>query len=113
VACVRHSDTVSRHGGDEFVVLLSEVTRAEDAALTANKILAAVGRPHRISDQDVNVTVSVGIGVYPDDGADAETLLKNADTALFRAKDRGRSNHQFFEPDRNVPTGASAGGRNR
>jgi diguanylate cyclase (GGDEF)-like protein/PAS domain S-box-containing protein len=102
VACVRHSDTVSRHGGDEFVVLLSEVTRAEDAALTAKKILAAVSRPHRIGHQDVNVTVSVGIGVYPDDGADAETLLKNADLALFQAKARGRSNHQFFEPDRNV-----------
>jgi diguanylate cyclase (GGDEF)-like protein/PAS domain S-box-containing protein len=97
VACVRHSDTVSRHGGDEFVVLLSEVTRAEDATLTANKILAAVSRPHRIGDQDVNVTVSVGIGVYPDDGADAEALLKNADIALFQAKAHGRSNHQFFE----------------
>jgi len=102
VACVRHSDTVSRHGGDEFVVLLSEVTRAEDAALTANKILAAVSRPHRIDDQDVDITVSVGIGVYPDDGADAETLLKNADIALFQAKAQGRSNHQFFEPDMEV-----------
>jgi diguanylate cyclase (GGDEF)-like protein/PAS domain S-box-containing protein len=108
VACVRHSDTVSRHGGDEFVVLLSEVTRAEDAALTANKILAAVTRPHRIGDQDVNVTVSVGIGVYPDDGADAETLLKNADIALFQAKAQGRSNHQFFEREMNVRATAGA-----
>jgi diguanylate cyclase (GGDEF)-like protein/PAS domain S-box-containing protein len=98
VTCVRNSDTVSRHGGDEFVVLLSEVTRAEDAALTANKILAAVSRTHRIGHQDVKVTVSVGIGVYPNDGADAETLLKNADIALLRAKAHGRSNHQFFEP---------------
>ena len=102
VACVRNSDTVSRHGGDEFVVLLSEVTRAEDAASTANKILAAVSRPHCIGDQDLNVTVSVGIGVYPDNGADAETLLENADIALSHAKARGRSNHQFFEPDMNV-----------
>ena len=108
VACVRHSDTVSRHGGDEFVVLLSEVTRAEDAALTANKILAAVSRPHRIGDQDVNVTVSVGIGVYPDNGADAETLLKNADIALFQAKAQGRSNHQFFEREMNVRATAGA-----
>jgi diguanylate cyclase (GGDEF)-like protein len=113
VACVRDSDTVSRQGGDEFVVLLSEVSRAEDAALTANKILAAVSRPHRIGDQDVNVTVSVGIGVYPDDGADAQTLLKNADFALFQAKARGRSNHQFFEPDRNVRASAGAVERNR
>jgi diguanylate cyclase (GGDEF)-like protein/PAS domain S-box-containing protein len=102
VACVRHSDTVSRHGGDEFVVLLSEVTRAQDVASTANKMLAAVGRPHRIGNQDLNVTVSVGIGVYPDDGADAETLLQNADVALFHAKARGRSNHQFFERHMNV-----------
>ena len=102
VACVRHSDTVSRHGGDEFVILLSEVTRAEHAAFTADKILAAVSRPHRIGHQDLNVTVSVGIGVYPDDGADAEGLLKNADIALFQAKAHGRSNHQFFEPDREV-----------
>jgi len=102
VACVRNSDTVSRHGGDEFIVLLSEVARAGDAALTTNKILAAVSRPHRIGDQDLSVTVSVGIGVYPDNGADAETLLENADIALSHAKARGRSNHQFFEPDMNV-----------
>jgi len=108
VACVRNSDTVSRHGGDEFVVLLSEITRAEDAALTATKILTAVSRPHRIGHQDLNVTVSVGIGVYPDDGADAETLLKNADIALFHAKAQGRSNHQFFEPGMNVRVRAGA-----
>jgi len=108
VACVRSSDTVSRHGGDEFVVLLSEITRGEDAALTANKILTAVSRPHRIGHQDLNVTVSVGIGVYPDDGADAETLLKNADIALFHAKAQGRSNHQFFEPGMNVRVRAGA-----
>lgn len=113
VTCVRHSDTVSRHGGDEFVVLLSEVARAQDAALTANKILAAVSRPHRIGDQDLNVTVSVGIGVYPDDGADAETLLKNADLALFQAKAHGRSNHQFFKPDGNVRASDGALERNR
>jgi diguanylate cyclase (GGDEF)-like protein len=101
VACVRSSDTVSRQGGDEFVVLLSEVARAEDAALSADKILAAVSAPHRIDHQDLHVTVSVGIGVYPDDGTDAETLLKNADSALFRAKANGRGNHQFFERDMN------------
>jgi len=107
VACVRHSDTVSRHGGDEFVILLSEVARAEHAAFTADKILAAVSRPHRIGHQDLQVTVSVGIGVYPDDGADAEALLKNADIALFQAKAHGRSNHQFFE--REMDARATAG----
>ena len=102
VTCVRSSDTVSRQGGDEFVILLSEVTRAEDVALTADKILAAASRPHRIDRQDLQITVSVGIGVYPDDGADAETLLRNADLALFHAKAHGRSNHQFFKPDMSV-----------
>lgn len=102
VTCVRNSDTVSRQGGDEFVVLLSEVARAEDVAFTADKILAAVSRPHRIDHKDLHVTVSVGIGVYPADGADAETLLKNADLALFHAKSHGRSNHQFFKPNMHV-----------
>jgi diguanylate cyclase (GGDEF)-like protein/PAS domain S-box-containing protein len=98
-ACVRRSDTVSRQGGDEFVILLAEVAHAQDAALTADKILAAVGRPHRIGHKDLHVTVSVGIAVYPDDGADAETLLRNADAALLQAKGQGRSKHQFFVPD--------------
>jgi diguanylate cyclase (GGDEF)-like protein len=82
------------------VVLLSEVARAEDVARTADKILAAVSKPHRIDHQDLHITVSVGIGVYPNDGEDAETLLKNADLALFRAKSHGRSNHQFFKANR-------------
>lgn len=102
VACVRSSDTVSRYGGDEFVVLLSELAHTEDAALSADKILAALRSPHRIEHQDLHVTVSVGIGVYPNDGTDGETLLKNADAALFNAKAKGRSNHQFFQPDMNV-----------
>jgi len=99
VNCVRGSDTVSRQGGDEFVVLLTEVVRAEDVALTADKILCAVSLPYRIEQQDLRVTVSVGIGVYPTDGADAETLLKNADLALLHAKSHGRSKHQFFKPN--------------
>jgi diguanylate cyclase (GGDEF)-like protein len=90
------------------VVLLSEVARAEDVALTADKILAAVSRPYRIGHQDLHVTASVGIGVYPTDGADAETLLKNADLALFRAKSHGRSNHQFFRPSMHVHAGERA-----
>jgi diguanylate cyclase (GGDEF)-like protein len=103
VESVRSSDTVSRQGGDEFVILLPEVGRAEDAALAADKILAAVSRPHRIDSRDVHVTASMGIGVFPADGADAETLLKSADLALFHAKAQGRSNHRFFKPDMSVP----------
>jgi diguanylate cyclase (GGDEF)-like protein/PAS domain S-box-containing protein len=99
VACVRESDTVSRQGGDEFVVLLSEVARAEDAGLLADKLLAAVSTLHRIEQHDLHVTVSAGISVYPADGASAEALLKSADLALARAKTHGRSHHQFFERD--------------
>lgn len=104
VDCVRSCDTVSRQGGDEFVILLSEVARAEDAASTAAKILAAVSRPHHIDAQSLHVTVSMGIGVYPTDGADAETLMKNADLALFHSKAYGRANHQFYEPNMSVHT---------
>jgi diguanylate cyclase (GGDEF)-like protein/PAS domain S-box-containing protein len=104
VSCVRSSDTVSRQGGDEFVVLLSEVARVEDVACTAAKILDAVSRPHHVEHRDLRVTMSMGIGVYPDDGADAETVLKNADRALFHAKLQGGSNHQFFEPSMSVGT---------
>jgi len=102
VACVRRADTVSRLGGDEFVVLLSEVACAEDALRTADKILAAMAAPQRIDQLDLHVTVSLGIGLYPDDGTDAETLLKNADLALLRAKADGRGNSQLFEPDTEV-----------
>jgi len=97
-ACVRGSDTVSRQGGDEFVILLSEVARAEDAASTAAKILAAVSRPYHIDVQDLRVTMSMGIAVYPADGANAETLMKNADLALFHSKAYDRGNHRFYEP---------------
>ncbi len=105
VACVRSSDTVSRRGGDEFVVLLSEVACSEDALRTADKILAAMAVPQRIDQLDLHVTVSLGIGVYPDDGTDAETLLENADLALLRAKADGRGNSQLFEPDLDVLAG--------
>jgi predicted signal transduction protein with EAL and GGDEF domain len=98
---VRGSDTVSRQGGDEFVVLLSTVARADDAALSAQKIITALGMPHRVEQHDLQITVSVGIGVYPDDGVDAETLVKNADVAMLNAKENGRNNYQFFRSEMN------------
>jgi diguanylate cyclase (GGDEF)-like protein/PAS domain S-box-containing protein len=101
VDSVRDSDTVSRQGGDEFVILLSSIVRAEDAALSANKILTALGMPHHVKNHDLQITVSMGIGVYPDDGTDAETLVKNADIAMLNAKNNGRNNYQFFKPDMN------------
>src|SRR6202023_2242296 len=81
VDCVRASDTVSRQGGDEFVVLLSEVEQAEDAAVTAGRLLQVVAEAHSIDQHDLHITTSIGVSVYPDDGLDAETLIKNADTA--------------------------------
>ncbi|MHB8471651.1 MAG: sensor domain-containing protein [Gammaproteobacteria bacterium] len=100
--CVRSSDTVSRQGGDEFVILVTEDSFAENASLTADKILAALTVPHFISEHELHVTPSIGISVYPADGEDAETLLKKADTAMYQAKERGRNNYQFFKSDMNV-----------
>jgi diguanylate cyclase (GGDEF)-like protein/PAS domain S-box-containing protein len=102
VHCVRGSDTVSRQGGDEFVVLLSEVEHSEDAAITARKMLQTVAEPHSIDQHDLHVTTSIGLSVFPDDGHDAETLIKNADTAMYQAKENGRQSYQFFKPAMNV-----------
>jgi diguanylate cyclase (GGDEF)-like protein/PAS domain S-box-containing protein len=100
--CVRSSDTVSRFGGDEFVVLLWEVKHARDAAITADKILQALREPHQIMQHDLHITASIGIVTFPDDGTDAETLLKKADVAMYHAKDTGRDSYQFFKSEMNV-----------
>ena len=102
VNCVRAADTVSRQGGDEFVVLLSEVERSEDVALTARRILQTIAQPHPIGQHDLHVTTSIGLSVYPDDGRDAETLIKNADTAMYQAKENGHNSYRFFKPAMNV-----------
>ena len=102
VNCVRTADTVSRQGGDEFVVLLSEVERSEDAALSARRILQAVAEAHSFDQHDLHITTCIGVSVYPDDGLDAETLIKNADTAMYQAKENGRQSFQFFKPAMNV-----------
>jgi diguanylate cyclase (GGDEF)-like protein/PAS domain S-box-containing protein len=102
LACVRASDTVSRQGGDEFVILLSELTHAEDATICADKILETLRPPHRLDEHDVHVTASIGIVTYPDDGTDCETLMKHADFAMYHAKDSGRDNRQFFKRDLNL-----------
>jgi diguanylate cyclase (GGDEF)-like protein/PAS domain S-box-containing protein len=99
---VRHSDTVSRQGGDEFVILLSRLTLAQDAAVIAEKILAAFGVPFQIDEHTVYATVSIGVVTFPDDGLDAESLLKNADFAMYQAKESGRNCFQFFKPEMNV-----------
>ena len=102
VKCVRATDTVSRQGGDEFVVLLSEMAQSEDAAITARRLLQAVAKVHSIDGHELYVTASIGVSVYPNDGVDAETLIKNADTAMYQSKENGRQSYQFFEPAMNV-----------
>jgi diguanylate cyclase (GGDEF)-like protein len=96
--CIRHSDTVSRHGGDEFIVLLSEVESAEDAACVSEKLITAMAKPHLIGEHPLHVTLSIGISLFPDDASDAETVLTNADTAMYHAKRAGRNNYQRFTP---------------
>ncbi|WP_422596470.1 putative bifunctional diguanylate cyclase/phosphodiesterase [Pseudomonas sp.] len=100
-ASVRRSDTVSRQGGDEFVLLLAQDKYAEDAALTAEKILTALAAVHRLEGHELLVTASIGISSYPGDALNAETLIKHADTAMYQAKELGRNTYQFFTPDMN------------
>jgi diguanylate cyclase (GGDEF)-like protein/PAS domain S-box-containing protein len=102
LGCVRGSDTVSRQGGDEFIVVLSEMEHLEDAAIKAARILEAVAEPHWIRQQECHVTTSIGVSVYPDDGLNAEMLIKNADTAMYEAKENGRQSYKFFKAAMNV-----------
>jgi diguanylate cyclase (GGDEF)-like protein/PAS domain S-box-containing protein len=102
VDSVRGTDTVSRQGGDEFVVLLSEVEGLESAATTARRLLQVGTEPHAIDQHDLHVTACIGVSIYPDDGLDVETLIKNADTAMYQAKENGRQSYQFFKPAMNV-----------
>lgn len=95
VSCGRQSDTVSRQGGDEFVILLPRLSHAENAGSHAEKILAAIAAPHEIAGKDVYIQASIGISTYPNDGEDAETLLKNADRAMYSAKESGRNGYEF------------------
>jgi diguanylate cyclase (GGDEF)-like protein/PAS domain S-box-containing protein len=102
VDCVRATDTVSRQGGDEFVVLLSEVERPENIGIPARRMLRALAETHSFETNDLHITASIGVSVYPDDGLDAETLIRNADTAMYQAKENARQSYQFFKPAMNV-----------
>lgn len=102
--CVRLSDTVSRQGGDEFVVLLSEAKSVQDAVLTAEKLIGAMAQPHLVGGHRLHVTLSIGISLYPDNGKDIEAVVRNADTAMYQAKRNGRNNYQVFTPDMNDRT---------
>jgi diguanylate cyclase (GGDEF)-like protein/PAS domain S-box-containing protein len=96
LGCVRNTDTVSRQGGDEFVVLLAELARVEDAATCADKILNALQSPYRIAEHELRVTASIGIAVFPEDADDGDALLRCAYLAMYQAKYGGRNNYKQF-----------------
>lgn len=98
VGCIRAADTVSRQGGDEFVILLQDMSVPEQAAAVARKVLEVVAEPFLCEGRTLNVTPSLGIAVFPEDGTDFPTLLKNADAAMYHAKALGRNTFQFFTP---------------
>jgi len=101
--CVRESDTVSRHGGDEFLILLSEIDHPEDAEAIGQKIVASVAEPHFVSGHELQLTASVGIALYPEDGQDAQSLIMRADTAMYHAKNTGRNRVGFYRSDMEAP----------
>lgn len=114
VNCVRKDDfiarpsmdelitTVARIGGDEFTILLAEITHVQDAAKVARRILEALSLPFMLEGHEVFITVSIGIALYPFDGEDVDTLLENADTAMYHAKDQGKNNYQFYTQSMNA-----------
>jgi diguanylate cyclase (GGDEF)-like protein len=100
--CVRESDTVARLGGDEFVVLLPELGDGKYAATVAQKILSVIARPFNLIGHEFRVTASIGISIYPQDGRDEQTLTKNADIAMYQAKEQGKNNFQFYSEELNA-----------
>ncbi len=100
--CVRASDTVSRQGGDEFVIILAHIRNPAEVAHVAGKMLSSLAGPYDVDDQILHVTPSIGIAIYPEDGQNTETLIKNADAAMYLAKENGRNNYQYFTQDLNA-----------
>jgi diguanylate cyclase (GGDEF)-like protein/PAS domain S-box-containing protein len=101
-ACVRADDTVARVGGDEFVVLFADLQRSDHASRLAEKVLQALEHPFKVEGESVYVTASVGMALYPEDGEESDALMRNADTAMYRAKEAGRNNYQLCTPGMNT-----------
>ncbi len=101
-ACIHERDTVARLGGDEFVLLLNSPGSTDEVRLVLERMLATVTQPWMTEHGEYQVTCSIGVALYPDDGLDAQTLLKHADSAMYRAKDSGRNNFQFFTREINM-----------
>jgi diguanylate cyclase (GGDEF)-like protein len=101
-SCLEEGDTLARLGGDEFVILLPQIHRADKAVKLAQKVLEVLRPAFHFSGHELHITTSIGISLYPYDGEDADTLLKNADTALYRAKEQGRNNYQLYTPAMNA-----------
>jgi diguanylate cyclase (GGDEF)-like protein len=100
--CLRDEDLLARIGGDEFVALLSRLSNLEEAALVADRMLAALTEPMNIDGHELHLSASIGIALYPSDGAEVDTLLKHADTAMYSAKEAGRNTYRFFIPEMNA-----------
>jgi len=101
ISCVRSEDTVARQGGDEFIILLSNITHPEDAGIIANKLLESLTQAFSIKGKELHIGASIGIAIYPDDGDRMENLLKNSDIAMYHAKESGRGNYQYFSAKMN------------
>jgi diguanylate cyclase (GGDEF)-like protein/PAS domain S-box-containing protein len=97
-SCVRESDTICRLGGDEFMILLEDINGRDDVEGVAQKIISVMSGPHQLGEHQITVTFSIGAALYPDDAGDDETLIQQADRAMYRAKEGGRNNFQFFAP---------------
>ncbi len=99
---LNESETIARFGGDEFTLLLPQVNSIEEATRHAQKIIELLGTPFKLNNHDLHVTTSIGMAFYPDDGENSEILLKNAETAMYRAKEQGRNNYQLYASVMNV-----------
>ncbi len=100
-SCLRETDSVARQGGDEFIIMLDKLSSREEAAVVAQNVLAGIAQPWRINDSDIQATCSIGISIAPSDAIDADTMLRHADAAMFRAKALGRNHHRYFTANLN------------